>query len=619
MNRREALGTLGAATLVGSGCASAPATTPAARLAALMHASDEALLERNPFRALSRGDLRHAARHGENLSDAYVDAERSAAEADLAALAAIDRRALAEADGVAYDAFRWRRDLALRQYQREPAALWTRLPLDHFNGWHIEFANLSSGRGVAPFRTLADYENGLSRIDGFVRWLDLAVARCREGIALGIVQPRFVVERMLAQFDQFIAQPLDASPWYGPVALWPAGLPDADRARIARAYAQAIERQMKPALARTREFLAGDYLRAARDSVAIGALPGGAAWYRHLVQEHTTTTLDVEVIHRLGIDETARLRAAMERVRSEVGFAGTLAQFFEFLRSDARFKPASAQALADGYRAIGERVDVALPRLFRRRPRAALELRPTPDYRAAGAAAGDYTAAAPDGSRPGVFYFNTHDLASRTTPTMESLYLHEAVPGHHHESALRREDTSLPAQQRFGWITAYGEGWALYAEGLGTELGLYTDPYQRFGWYEQDLWRALRLVVDTGLHALGWSRERAIDHLVAHSSRSRQQASSEVDRYIVWPGQALAYKIGALAVEARAQPRRSARAWTCAISTSRCSAADWCRLRCSKRRSNAGSRATAAGSVASCAVLPPRRRARCHRRVAKGS
>lgn len=549
MKRREALVTLGAAALAGSGCMTAPERPPAERLAALMAASDEAFLERNPIHALFRGDLRHPARHGENLSDAYVAAERSAAERDLAVLATIGRDALVGADLVAHDAFRWQREMALREHAPALAALRTRLELDHFTGWHLEFATLSSGSGIAPYRSIDDYEHGLERIDGFVQWLGLAVERCREGIALGIVQPRFVVERMVAQFDGFIAQATADSPYYGPIRLAPAELPGAQRERFARAYAQAIEGRLKPAFARTREFLAGDYLRAARTSVAIGALPGGQAWYRHLIERHTTTSMAPEEIHRIGLDEAARLHREMERVRVEVGFAGTLAQFFEHLRTDARFKPASAQALADGYRAIGVRVDAALPRLFHRRPRMRLEIRPTPEHDAPTAAAGSYSPGTPDGSKPGTFYFNAYDLPSRTTPTMESLYLHEAVPGHHHESALRRENTSLPRQQRFGWSTAYGEGWALYAEGLGTELGLYTDPYQRFGWYEADLWRALRLVVDTGLHALGWSRERAIEHLVANSSRSRQRAAAEVDRYIVWPGQALAYKIGALTIE----------------------------------------------------------------------
>ena len=548
MNRRHALATLGTGALLAAGCTTPAAQSPAQRLAALLHASDEAALERHPWRALLRGDLRHAARFGDYLSDAHLAAERTAARSELAALVAIDRSALAGVDAIASDAFAWQRELALREHGSELAGVWSRLPLDHFDSWNVGFADWSSGRGVAPYRTIADYDNGLARIDGFVRWLDLAVQRCREGIALRIVQPRVIVERMVAQFDRFIAQPLEASPYYGPIRLWPAALPAAERERFARTYAAAIERQMKPAFVRTREFLGGDYLRAARDSVAITALPGGPAWYRHLVEKHTTTRMTPEQIHRVGLDEVARLRGEMERVRAMAGFAGTLAQFFEHIRNDARFKPASEQALADGYSAIGERVDAALGKLFARRPKSRLELRPTPEHRAPTSAAGDYTPPAPDGSRPGVFYFNTHDLASRTTPTMESLYLHEATPGHHHESSLRRENEALPATLRFNWITTYGEGWALYAESLGAELGLYTDPYQRFGWLEQEIRRALRLVVDTGLHAMGWSREQTIDYLVANSSRSRGQAAAEVDRYIAWPGQALAYKIGAMTI-----------------------------------------------------------------------
>jgi uncharacterized protein (DUF885 family) len=549
MRRRDVLAGLGACALLAAGCTTPAAATPAQRLAALLRASDEAALARHPWRALQRGDMRHAGQFGDYLSDAHLAAERGAARGELEALAAIDRGALAGVDAIAYDAFRWQREMTLREYASELSDVWVHLPLDHFDSWNVGFADWSSGSGIAPYRTPADYDNGLSRIDGFVRWLDLAVQRCREGIALGIVQPRVIVERMVAQFDHAIAEPMDTTPYTRPIRLWPASLPAAERERFTRAYTAAFQHQLKPAFGRTRDFLANEYLGAARDTVAISAVPGGAAWYRHLVERHTTTTMTVDEIHRIGLQEVARLHAEMERVKSTVGFAGTLAQFFEHLRSDARFKPASAQALADGYRAIGGRVDGAMSRLFARRPKARLEIRPTPEHRAPTSAAGDYDPPSVDGSRPGVFHFNTHDLASRTTISMESLYLHEAVPGHHHESALRRENASLPPTLRFNWITAYGEGWALYAEGLGADLGMYTDPYQRFGWLEQELWRSLRLVVDTGLHQRGWSRERTIDYLVANSPRSRAGATAEVERYIVWPGQALAYKIGSMTIE----------------------------------------------------------------------
>ncbi|HEU0199324.1 MAG TPA: DUF885 domain-containing protein [Burkholderiaceae bacterium] len=399
---RRVLTTVLASALLAAGCATPLSSPPrdsslasgretkSARLAQLMAASDEAFLVRNPVVALRRGDLRFAAQFGEDLSDRYIAAERAAAEDDLQQLATIDRARLTPTEQIAYDTFRWQRHMTLRNQQSQFAALWSRLKLDHFNGWHIGFAYLSSGRSEAPYRTVADYDNGLSRIDGFVAYLDLAVAPCREGIAAGIVQPRFVVERVVEQFDRFIAYGVEESPYYGPVRMLPSEVPAAERERLTRAYVAAIRERLLPAFARAREFLAGEYLRAARKSVGLSQLPGGAEYYDYLVELNTTTTMTPNEIHRLGLSEVARMTRKMERIRQAVGFTGTLAQFFEHIRTDPRFKPASAEALGDGHRAIGERVEATMPRLFSRRPRARLDIRPTPDYAAPTAAAAHY-------------------------------------------------------------------------------------------------------------------------------------------------------------------------------------------------------------------------------------
>jgi uncharacterized protein (DUF885 family) len=294
--------------------------------------------------------------------------------------------------------------------------------------------------------------------------------------------------------------------------------------------------------------LRNEYLAAARDSVGLAGLPGGASYYAQLARHHTTTAMTPQQIHTLGLAEVARLTGELRKLADRTGHTGPLDEFFRQVRQDPRFKPASARALQDGYADIARRVDLSLPRLFSQRPKTPLEIRPIPEVEAKGAAGAYYMPGSMETGRPGIFFFNGHDLPSRTTTDMETLYLHEAVPGHHYQGSLVAEDQSLPKILRYEWVTSYGEGWALYAESLGPELGLYTDPYQLFGHLQDQMLRAMRLVVDTGLHSLSWTRERAIDYMLAHSDMSRTEVTAEVERYIVDPGQALAYKIGELTI-----------------------------------------------------------------------
>ena len=489
------------------------------------------------------------ARFGEEFSDAHVAAMRAGARAELERLAAIDRDRLASADRIAYDTFHWNKTLELRRFGPALSAVWLRLPLNsYFESWHIEFPSLSSGTGIAPYRSVADYDNGLARIDGYITFLGRAITRLREGAAQGVVQPRRVVEDMIEQFDESIAQGVEGSTFYGPIGKLPAEMAPADRDRLTQLYRTKIRNRLLPTFVQVRDFLKREYLPKSRNTVGLSQIPGGADYYRLLVEEHTSTSMSPEEIHRIGLAEVVRIKRSMEEIKNRVGFEGSLAQFFEHIRTDQRFKPASAQALADGYRAIGANVSQALPRLFRTLPKTALELRPVPAAAERATPGAYYDAGSVDGARPGVFFFNTHDLPSRTIETMETLYLHEAVPGHHLQASLRRENRALPDVLRFGWNTAYIEGWALYAESLGPELGMFTDPYQRLGAYSYEMLRAMRLVVDTGLHMMGWSRDQAIDYMLANSSFNPARTAREVDRYIAYPGQALAYKVGQLTI-----------------------------------------------------------------------
>ena len=533
---------------VSSAPATAPAASAAGQLRALLAQSDEADLKRNPLNALYRGDMRYAGQFGDYLSDAYLAAERAAAEEDLRRLAEVDRSRLSPTDQVIHDTFKWQRTLDLRGLQRDFALIGVQLPIDHFNGMHIYFPDLSSGEGAAPYKTIADYDHGLSRIDGFVAFLDAAAVRMREGAARGVTQPRLVVENMIGQLDTLIAQGVDKSTFYGPIRNMPEGFTDAEKARLTQAYREAISGKIDPAYKRLRDFLKTEYLPRARASVGLSQMPGGAAYYAYLVERQTTTEMTPEEIHQLGLSEVARIKKGMEEIKNQVGFKEPLAKFFDYIRTDPKFKPESAKALGDGYRAIGGRVAAAVPKLFSTIPEAPLEIRPVPSYIEKTSAGAYYMPGTPDGSRPGIFYFNTYDLPSRTTPGMETLYLHEAVPGHHFQISLAQENEELPNFLRFDGNTAYVEGWALYSESLGRELGLLTDPYQRFGSYDDEMMRAMRLVVDTGIHAKGWTRDQAIAYMLANSSMGRTDATAEVERYIAYPGQALSYKVGQITI-----------------------------------------------------------------------
>jgi uncharacterized protein (DUF885 family) len=567
MQRRTLIACLAAGLL--AGCATSPPPEPAAAaeapsqsasqaLAALFRDSDEASLRRNPQQAIARGDLRFADRLGDLFSDSYYDAERVAARADLAALAAIDRNALSADERVAYDVFKWQRGMDLKGLEGEVFEATKVRPIDHFNGFHTSFADLSSGEGIAPYKTVKDYENGLARADDFVRLADGAIERMEQGLAAGVVQPRLVMANVLEQLDAMLAEGVEGSSFYRPVTEFPAGVPEADRARLRAAYAQSISTRIRPAVTRLRDFIRDRYLPRARSSVGLQDMKGGPALYRHLVALSTTTDMSPDEIHRIGLAEVARLHKEMESVKAQVGFTGTLQQFFEHIRTDPKFKPASREALQQGYVAIGKRLDATLPSMFSTIPRTPLEIRPVPALTEKGAARGSYQGGTVDGSRPGVFYFNAYDLPSRTTPGMETLYLHEGAPGHHFQISLAQENEALPSFMRFGGNTAYVEGWGLYAETLGRELGVYTDPYQYFGYLDSQLFRAIRLVVDTGIHSKGWTRDQTIQYILDNSSRGRSNATAETERYIAIPGQALAYKIGQLKIsELRARAQKA--------------------------------------------------------------
>ncbi len=542
--------------------APAQAATPAEQLQQLFKNSDEASLKRNPITALFRGDLRYADRLGDFFSDAQAEANYRADAADLDALARIPRAQLNATDRIAYDTFRRNTELSMKGNTPAMRALRDVRPIDHFFGVHTFYPDIASGQGAAPFKTVLDYENNIRRHRQFAENIDVAIGRFREGMKTGVVQPKLVVRNMIDQLDLQLKAGVDASPYAGPLGKFPDSMGIADRTRLTRETRAVIADAIFPALARLRDFLRTEYLPVAREGVGLAHMPGGDRLYAYLIESNTTLPMRADAIHKLGLSEVARVRAGMEKIKTQVGFKGTLAQFFESLRTDPRFKYATRDAMREEFERIGKQVDLRVREQFSTIPKSPLEIRAVPEFREKTDAAGSYQQGTPDGSRPGVFYYNAYDLPSRSKVGSETLYLHEAVPGHHFQISLAQENTALPPFMRFGGNTAYVEGWALYAETLWKELGVQSDPYQRFGGLDDEMLRAMRLVVDSGLHSKKWTRDQAIDFMLANSSMSRTDATIEVERYIAIPGQALAYKVGQLEIsrlKAKAQKALGAR------------------------------------------------------------
>jgi uncharacterized protein (DUF885 family) len=523
--------------------------SPHERLFDLFKASDEASLQRNPLNALFRGDMRYADRLGDGITNEYYAGERAADEADLAALQTIPRAQLNAVDQVAYDVFEYTTKDALRGLQPDILGLTAVRPMNHFFGFHTFYPTFASGKGAAPFKTLIDYENNLKRHRDFVVYIDRAIARFREGQQSGVVETKLTVRNMIEQLDTQLKQSPENSPYFGPAKEYPAAIPAADRVRLTNELRASIADGLYPALRRLRDFLRTEYLPSAREGVGLMYMPGGNKLYQQLIESTTTLPMTADEIHQLGLREVTRITAGMEQVKREVGFKGSLPSFFNHLRTDPKYKMKSREALTARFYEVGKAVDAQVPRFFSTVPKSKLEIRPYEPFREKFEAGGSYDSGTPDGTRPGIFYFNAYDLPSRTIPGMTTLYLHEGSPGHHFQISLAQENAELPAFMRFGGNTAYVEGWALYAETLGYEMGFYQDPIQRFGTLSDEMLRAMRLVVDTGIHSKGWTRDQAIKYMLDHSDMGKTDATAEVERYIAIPSQALAYKVGAMTIQ----------------------------------------------------------------------
>ncbi|HCJ20690.1 MAG TPA: DUF885 domain-containing protein [Erythrobacter sp.] len=518
------------------------------KLFALFADADERSLKLNPVGALFRGDMRYADRLGDYLTDEHLAASKADNAENLAKLAEIDRSKLSPTDQLAYDVFAYNQQREREGYAPAILAASEVRPVNHFSGFHTFYPNFASGQSAAPFKTVEDYENNLKRHEDYIAITDRAIGKFREGMETGVYETKLTIGNVVSQLDTQLAMPVEESPFFMPVKNFPEEFSAEEKARLTVEYTAATE-EIYAAHERMRDFLRDEYMAVARDSVGLSQMKGGAELYRHMVEGTTTLPLEPDYLHELGLSEVARIKNGLEQIKQEVGFEGTLNEFFDYVRTDEQFKPESREALTQSYYDIGEQVDEKIGEYFSLVPKTPLEIKPYEEYREKFEAGGSYNSGAPDGSRPGTFYFNAYDLPSRLTTGNVTLYLHEGAPGHHFQISLAQENTDLPAFMRFGGNTAYVEGWALYSETLGYEMGFFDDPWNRYGTLQDEQLRAMRLVVDTGLHAKGWTREQAIDFMLENSGMTRTEVVAEVERYIAIPSQALAYKVGAIKIQ----------------------------------------------------------------------
>jgi uncharacterized protein (DUF885 family) len=520
--------------------APAPAAADAAAdLHALFDREWERDLADNPLLATYRGDTRYNDRWPD-ISLA-AQAARNAADAKvLEELARIPRDGLTPEEQLNYDLFRY-------EYEDRAAAA----------KFHPEYYEIRAREGpqslnetaeLMPFETVAHYETWLRRMAALPGYLEQYGEQLRRAAAEKHTQPRVIMDRVVPQLAMQVVNRPEDSPFFDRFRTWPASIPQAERERLAAAARKVIAESIIPSYRQFTTVFGHAYLPACRETVGIWDTPDGRAFYANRVRYHTTTSLTPEQIHEIGLAEVARNRAEMQAVMDEVGFKGELTEFFQHLRTDPQFYYRTPEELFRAYAFITKVIDPELPRLFGKLYRTPFGLRPIPDTSAPNTTTAYYSGPSVDGTRPGYYYVNLYRPEVRPKYEMEVLTVHEAAPGHHLQIALAQEQADLPRFRRFGGITAYSEGWALYSERLGYDLGLYKDPYSRFGQLTYDQWRAVRLVVDTGIHHMGWTRQQAIDYFMGNAAKTEADIINEIDRYIAWPGQALGYKIGQLKI-----------------------------------------------------------------------
>lgn len=532
--------------IVLAGCTRTEPATPVARksFGTMLEYYYEDFLKFNTLEASQIDDKRYnnllrndiSIEHREKLLAFYNQYEDS--------LKSYDRERLTAQEKISYDILR--HELAMRKDMLTfPDHL---MPVQQFWSMTLTMPQIGSGQSFVTFNTADDYDDFLGRIDGFMAWMDTAIVNMRKGLAQGYTYPRVLMERVLPQAKDMMVSDVKKSVFYLPIINMPDSISSSDRERLTRAYSEAIAEKIVPAYTRLYNFVKDEYIPKTRTTTGIGDITEGKRYYELLIRLYTTTDLSADSIFNLGLSEVARITKEMEAVKKEVGFDGDLKAFFHYVNTDKKFMPfKNDQQVIDAFKAIETKIQPNLKKMFNMVPRSQFEVRQTEAFREASAAA-EYVLGSPDGSRPGIFYVPVLDPKQFNNSGMETLFLHEAIPGHHYQCMLQMENIELPRFRRLLTYGAYVEGWALYTESLGKELGLYTDPIQYFGHLGDEMHRAIRLVVDVGMHAKGWTREEAIKYMMDHEPIAEQGATAEIERYMAIPGQALSYKIGQLKI-----------------------------------------------------------------------
>lgn len=515
-------------------------------LAAFFDQYYEDRLKLFPLEATYAGDNRYNDQLSNDGSVQFLKQEHNFYADYLQKLKSFKREELSEEDQLSYDIFAYEAQIALDglKYHFEY------MPFNQFYALPIATGQFGSGASAQPFKTVKDYDNWLKRLTAFSVWADTAIVNFNKGIKTGIVLPKALVVKMIPEMQSMVVTDPTKSLFYGPINNIPKSFSDAEKSRLKEAYSKSIMQVVVPTYKKLGDYLQTQYLSHARNSSGFSAVPNGAAMYNYLVKQQTTTDKTPEEIYQLGLSEVARIRTKMDSIKTSVGFKGDLKAFFEYMKNDPKFMPyKTPQQVLAAFEKIHKTMEPNLKKMFNHVPKTRFEIRQTEAFRAASASA-EYNQGSADGTRPGIFYVPILDAAKfNTTSGMESLFLHEAIPGHHYQISLTQENTSLPKFRRFDFgENAYVEGWALYCESLGKELGLYTDPYQYMGALGDEMHRAVRLVVDVAIHTKGMTREQAIKYMMDNEAISEQGATAEIERYMAIPGQALGYKIGALKI-----------------------------------------------------------------------
>ncbi|MEN9684848.1 MAG: hypothetical protein RLZZ28_634 [Bacteroidota bacterium] len=514
-------------------------------LASLLDKYYEERLQIFPLEATLIGDNRYNDKMYVDFTDGYRLKLKEFYNRYLVYITKFERETLNGNDQLSYDVFKREMEMNMEGLAFHD----NYFPLNQFQSAHLVFGQLGSGSVIQPFKTVTDYDNWLKRVAVFPAYVDSVITYFKKGIAAKYVLPKAAVLKMIPQMEAMVVTDPAKSLFYGPVTVMPADFSEADKKRLTEAYILAINTQITPSFKKLFDFLSDEYLPNARTTTGISGIPDGDKYYRYLVRQQTTTDRTPDEIYNIGLSEVKRIRTAMESIQAATGFSGDLKAFFTYLKTDKKFTPyQTPKEILDAFEKIHQTMQPHLKKEFGLTPKTAFEIRQTEAFRAASASA-EYNQGSADGKRPGIFYIPILDAKTfNITSGMESLFLHEAIPGHHYQISLKQENEKLPKFRRYGSNNAFEEGWALYCESLGKELGLYTNPYQYMGALGDDMHRAIRLVVDVGMHAKGMTREEAIQYSLDNEQLSEEGAIAEIERYMVIPAQALGYKSGALKI-----------------------------------------------------------------------